>query len=188
MSNSRQISVTNFLKSWKSQTQLKWNPFLIGICCTFYVYHVLHQSRVSSTILKKRLGSSLSWKKSWRQRYFKKSDWLFRGLETRKDWFFTGNQNFGLVYLKIFIRTNHVDNLKRNKKTTLYPSCLFYYYNILGRIWNKTTFQFPADTLVVNRWQIWNHLLEIQTRSLFSQNSLIGWLVMSYDYQGLKNY
>ena len=35
--------------------------------------------RVSSTILKKRLWSSLSWTKSWRQRNFKKFDWLFRG-------------------------------------------------------------------------------------------------------------
>ena len=36
--------------------------------------------------------------KSWRQRNFKKSDWLFRLLGRRKDWLFKGNQNTGLVY------------------------------------------------------------------------------------------
>ena len=59
-----------------------------------------YQSRVSSTIFKKRLGSSLSCAKSWLQRNFKKSDWSFRGLGTRKHWLFTENQNPGLVYCK----------------------------------------------------------------------------------------
>ena len=48
-------------------------------------YTLIHQSGVSSTIFKKCLGSSLSWTKSWCQNNFKKSDWLFRELGTRKD-------------------------------------------------------------------------------------------------------
>ena len=50
------------------------------------------------TIIKKWLGSSLSRKKSWRQKNSLKSDWLLWGLETRKDCQITENQNPWLMY------------------------------------------------------------------------------------------
>ena len=66
--------------------------------------------RVSSTILKKRLWSSLSWTKSWRQRNFKKSDRLFRGLETRKDWLFMGKPRIGvLIYKEKYIQNKSLE-------------------------------------------------------------------------------
>ena len=44
---------------------------------------LIHQSWVSLTIFKKRIGSSLSWTKSWRQRNFKKRN-LSGCLENRE--------------------------------------------------------------------------------------------------------
>ena len=49
---------------------------------------IMNQSRNLSSIFKKHLGSGFCWTKSWRRRNFKKFDWLFRGLGTRKYWQF----------------------------------------------------------------------------------------------------
>ena len=82
---------------------------------------LIHQSGVSSTILKKRLESNLSWIQLWSRRNFKRCDWLFRRLGTRKDWFCTGNQNPGLEYSNQFI-TLYTDSLRsRNLCLTMDP-------------------------------------------------------------------
>ena len=68
----------------------------------------INQSEILSTIFKKLLGSSLSWKKLWRQRNCKKSDWLFRRLGTRKD---TENQIPGLIfYWRLEVSRTHFKN------------------------------------------------------------------------------
>ena len=60
----------------------------------------IHRSKVRLPSLKKRLGSSLSWTKSWRQ----KSDCMFKRLGTKRNlgFFFTGNQNPESVYLDFY--------------------------------------------------------------------------------------
>ena len=72
---------------------------------TWYYFHSLglikaiHQSGASSFVFKKRLGSSLSCIKSWRQKNSKRSEWLFWRLVTRKDWHFQGKSKPSNLYI-----------------------------------------------------------------------------------------
>ena len=52
----------------------------------FFVIHGINNNTNTPIwgFVYQRLRSSLSWTKSWRQTNFKKSDWLFRKLGTRK--------------------------------------------------------------------------------------------------------
>ena len=70
----------------------------------------INQFGILSIIFKKHLGSNLSWTKSWRQRNFKISNWLFRGLETRKDWLFTENQNPRFIIRCIITKLTFADS------------------------------------------------------------------------------
>ena len=74
-------------------------------------YQFLHLNtpyRVSSTIFKTHLESNLSWTKSWRKRNFKKSDWLFKRLGTRKDW--------EIPKIPLLLRQQEEERKKRTKR------------------------------------------------------------------------
>ena len=77
----------------------------------FQFLHLNTPYRVSSTIFKTHLESNLSWTKSWRKRNFKKSDWLFKRLGTRKDW--------GIPKIPLLLRQQEEEKKKEQKDTNI---------------------------------------------------------------------
>ena len=106
---------------------------------------------------------------------FRKSDWLSRGLVTRKDWLFTENKNPGMVYrssfflpcsvfvMSMFIIFSYKDKRNTNKKSTMIQTVDDFRTIITSftdKNWNPIKSPTDKNTtcqqrLARNLWKIW---------------------------------